>query len=141
MSRFRKALKVLQDKRYRLTAVEVELYGTEREKRIAEEQREKAEEETRELTAQKEKLSKEIAPLSAAAEEFARRGKRRTDGESIADGGRFRHAGNAEKPRRAEQIERRTCPRRRGRQDFGKKVKIRLYFIKKGDQKYAGEIP
>ena len=50
--------KMLQDKRYRLTAVEVELYGTEREKRIAEEQREKAEEETCKLTSQKEKLSK-----------------------------------------------------------------------------------
>ena len=40
----------------------------------------------------------------------------------------------------AEQIERRTCPRRRGRQDFGKKVKTRLYSIQKGDQKYAGKI-
>ena len=52
--------KMLQDKRYRLTAVEVELYGTEREKRIAEEQRAKAEEETRELTSQKEKLYRPI---------------------------------------------------------------------------------
>lgn len=67
-----KADKILQDKRYRLTAIEVELYGTEREKRIAEEQRAKAEKETRELTAQKEKLSKEIAPLSAAAEAFTK---------------------------------------------------------------------
>ena len=75
--------KALQDKRYRLTAVEVELYGTEREKRIAEEQREKAEEEARELTAQKEKLSKEIAPLSAAAEAFTKASGKKPDKKQI----------------------------------------------------------
>ena len=75
--------KMLQDKRYRLTAVEVELYGTEREKRIAEEQREKAEEETRELTSQKEKLCKEIAPLSAAAEAFTKASGKKPDKKQI----------------------------------------------------------
>ena len=75
--------KVLQDKRYRLTAVEVELYGTEREKRIAEEQRAKAEEETRELTSQKEKLCKEIAPLSAAAEAFTKASGKKPDKKQI----------------------------------------------------------
>lgn len=75
--------KMLQDKRYRLTAVEVELYGTEREKRIAEEQREKAEEETRELTTQKEKLCKEIAPLSAAAEAFTKVSGKKPDKKQI----------------------------------------------------------
>ena len=75
--------KMLQDKRYRLTAVEVELYGTEREKRIAEEQREKAEEETRELTTQKEKLCKEIAPLSAAAEAFTKASGKKPDKKQI----------------------------------------------------------
>ena len=75
--------KMLQDKRYRLTAVEVELYGTEREKRIAEEQREKAEKETRELTSQKEKLCKEIAPLSAAAEAFTKASGKKPDKRQI----------------------------------------------------------
>lgn len=75
--------KMLQDKRYRLTAVEVELYGTEREKRIAEEQREKAEEETCKLTSQKEKLSKEIAPLSAAAEAFTKASSKKPDKKQI----------------------------------------------------------
>ena len=75
--------KMLQDKRYRLTAVEVELYGTEREKRIAEEQRAKAEKETRELTSQKEKLSKEIAPLSAAAEAFTKASSKKPDKKQI----------------------------------------------------------
>lgn len=75
--------KTLQDKRYRLTAVEVELYGTEREKRIAEEQRKKAEEETRELTEQKEKLCKEIAPLSAAAEAFTKASGKKPDKKQI----------------------------------------------------------
>ena len=75
--------KMLQDKRYRLTAVEVELYGTEREKRIAEEQRTKAEEETRELTSQKEKLCKEIAPLSAAAEAFTKASSKKPDKKQI----------------------------------------------------------
>ena len=75
--------KMLQDKRYRLTAVEVELYGTEREKRIAEEQRAKAEEETRELTSQKEKLYKEIAPLSTAAEAFTKASGKKPDKRQI----------------------------------------------------------
>ena len=75
--------KVLQDKHYRLTAIEVELYGTKREKRIAEEQREKAEKETRELTSQKEKLCKEIAPLSAAAEAFTKASGKKPDKKQI----------------------------------------------------------
>lgn len=54
-----------------------------RKKRIAEEQREKAEEETRELTAQKEKLTKEIAPLSAAAEAFTKASSKKPDKKQI----------------------------------------------------------
>ena len=71
---------------------------------------------------------------------FGRRSKRRIDGESLTDGRRFRYIGNAQRLARAEQIKRGPCAGR-SRKDFGKKVKPRLYFIKKGDQKYAGEIP
>ena len=71
---------------------------------------------------------------------FGRRSEGRPDGESLTDGRRFRYIGNAQRLARAEQIKRGPCAGRNSK-DFGKKVKTRLYFIKKGDQKYAGEIP
>ena len=67
------------------------------------------------------------------------RGEGRAHRKSSEAGGRFRHAGNAQSaplPR----VDKRDGPARRRRNDFGKKVKTRLYSIQKGDQKYAGKI-